>query len=163
MTMGLSVNAVRRQASEIAVPLDHGARARAYVRLFTEGPDHAPVAPCTHRDTWRVVFGMDAGRLDSDPVGPAFTRSADACALARLLNGEEPATEAPGHVASRYTSTAVAADTGEGAIDAPRTGNPGPARRCVVCDSPLPADARSDATTCGGACRVRLHRQRAEA
>jgi phage N-6-adenine-methyltransferase len=32
-------------------------------------------------------------------------------------------------------------------------------KQCVVCDNPFAAD-RSHAETCGGACRVRLHRER---
>ena len=153
-------------AADIAIPvLPDGSSARAYVTLETHGPEHGPTAPCRHVDRWRVVFGLDYGRRDSAPIGPAFTRPEDAGAFARLLNrrpggGAVEAAAVPLAQAAEGVTRGVPPDhTTEGHV----TPSPGPAAgqegSCAVCGTPLRPTAQHR-RTCSARCRQRLRRGR---
>jgi hypothetical protein len=68
--------ATTRQASEIPVPVESGRAARAHVEVVA--------------GQYRVYFGLDGGRVHSEPVGPPFTNPRDAGRFADLINGEPP-------------------------------------------------------------------------
>jgi predicted nucleic acid-binding Zn ribbon protein len=154
-------------AAATEVPtLPDGTRARAYLIRETRGPDHAPTKPCRHVDRWRVVFGLDYGRRDSAPVGPAFDRPADAAALARHLNRDA----APPDASAAAIATAhddvregvTGGRLGRDATAAPVTASPVPAAAqegtCVVCQRPLPPSAQRR-RTCSDRCRMALSRR----
>jgi hypothetical protein len=156
----------RQSAADIAIPvLPDGSFARAYVTLETHGPDHGPTAPCRHVDRWRVVFGLDHGRRDSAPVGPAFAQPEEASAFARLLNGRpdggavEAAGVASDQAAGGVTRGVPADHTTEGHVapsPGPAAGQEGP---CAVCGTPLRPTAQHR-RTCSARGRQRLRRGR---
>lgn len=67
-----------------------GTPARAHVVAQRVGPAHRPANRCQHTTTFHVVYALDYGLRDSDPVGPVFSRPEEAAAFCRTLNGEEP-------------------------------------------------------------------------
>ena len=143
-------------AAAVPVPADPpwSGRAHAYVAEVRVGD-----AWC-----WRVVFGLDAGRRDSTPVGPAFADSADASALARRLNADadhpERAIKRPSVEGAGVTP---ASGLGIPPAGGPVTAAPGPTRfpggRCAVCAAQLP-ESRQARRTCSGRCRVAAWRRR---
>ncbi len=161
-----------RLAAGITIPLlPDGSRARAYVTVTASGPDHAPTAPCHHVDEYRVVFGLDYGRRDSAPVGPAFRRAAEACALARLLNRQPGAQlDAEATLGARskvFHADLPPTDTAEPPAPPPAWPEQAQAARCEVCAAcgePLPS-GRADRRYCSPRCRqagrragLRVHR-----
>ena len=143
-------------AAAILVPADRPWSARA----------HAYLAEARVGDAWRwvVVFGLDGGRRDSAPVGPAFVDAADAAALARRLNAgpdhptatiEPPADEDAGVTAVSDLVIHMAA----GAVTPSAGPSRAPATRCVACGAQLP-ESRQARRTCSGRCRVAAWRVR---
>jgi hypothetical protein len=123
-------------AAAIPIPVDAFGPSRAYAEAVSDGPDHAPDAPCSHRSGYRVFFGLDGGRR-REPVGPVFERPREAVRLAELLTGA----------------------SGTGGSSAGPSADAGQPRVCIVCEQPLPAGSRSHRRTCSVACRQRLGRQ----
>ncbi len=133
----LDLRDLDRLAASIVRPTDlpWNERARAFIDVVTLGPDHPPLARCTHRTAYQVIVGLDGGRRDV-PVGPAFTDRATASALVRRLN------EARERDAAH----------GERPPTAPRC--------CTVCGATLPPGSQVRRETCSAACRQRLARSR---
>jgi predicted nucleic acid-binding Zn ribbon protein len=162
----LSPSTLQRLAMDIAIPiLSDGTRARAYVTLETHGPDHRPTEPCRHVDRWRVVLGLDFGRHDSAPVGPALTRPQDANAFARLLNGQGRPDAADAPIPAGVPDIAPEGVT-ERSLDNVTTADPVTASprspavqaaRCAACGKALPPSWQHR-RTCSDRCRVRLWR-----
>jgi hypothetical protein len=159
---------LRAIAAAIEVPvLGDGSRGRAYLTHVTDGPDHSPTEICSHVGRWRVVFGLDYGRHDSAPVGPAIERPADAAALARVLNGDA----APLDAADTAIVAAVDGDregVTAGRLDYDATTAPVTASRlivaaqegtCAACRRALPPAARHR-RTCSDRCRMAESRRR---
>ena len=153
--------------ADIAISvLPDGTHARAYVTLETHGPDHRPTEPCRHVDRWRVVFGLDFGRHDSAPVGPAFTRSEDATVFARLLNGQGRLDVADAAGTAGVTDGAPEGVTeripDQNTTAEPVTASPGPlavqGARCAACGRALPPSSQHR-RTCSDRCRVRRWRR----
>jgi predicted nucleic acid-binding Zn ribbon protein len=154
-------------AADIAVPvLPDGTRARAYVTLETHGPDHRSTEPCRHLDRWRVVFGLDYGRHDSEPMGPAFPRPEDAGVFARLLNGQRLLDAADARVPAQDPEGAPEGVTepipDHGTATEPVTASPRPtapeAACCAACGKALPPSSQHR-RTCSDRCRVQLWRR----
>lgn len=120
-----------------------------FLDFRTVGTEHRLTAPCLHRDRWfvmRLVDGVDEVRVSDE-----FETLDEARAEMRRLDGR-------GTPESVSPSTTPPVDTSDGAIAAPAPADPAPARRCEVCDAPLPETTRPQARTCSHACRLRLSR-----
>jgi predicted nucleic acid-binding Zn ribbon protein len=122
-----------------------------FLDFRTVGEDHRMTAPCVHRDRWFVVQLVD-GR-DEVRVSDEFETLDEAREELRRLDGRGDR-----ETVTRSTTTPV--DTTDEAIAAPVGPEPAPARRCEVCEAPLPADARRQRRTCSDACRKERSRTR---